>query len=356
MAGALSLPGLLAACGSDDSTTATGSQGGETGAAASSTASGTVSVLGFANYDLPEFSTDDLKVKWTPLATTSELYTKTAQAGTFDIAQPADVTLATMVELGRLDPMDESRVPNFANLSPAITSDDSSYRIDGKLYGVPMAYYFTYALYDKKQMAKPKVFEDMLAPELKGKIGLADDIFIMLILGQLAGFNTGVFTEEQFDQIQKMLERLKPQVGTVYPFGADINLLARGEIAMTPHSFLNGIANARKAGIDADWAYFGSYGGLDIFAMVKGAKNPDGAYALIDHVLTDPVQTAMGDKTYSHPVVTGAGESAATKEFGSLEEAVKNAPIVGAIPPEGSDGKVGFAEWSQVFQDFKASL
>ena len=358
MAGALILPAWLAACGSDDADGGSAATGGTTtGGAAPAAASGTVSVLGFSNYDLPEFSTDDVSVKWTPLATTSELYTKTAQAGTFDIAQPADVTLATMVDLGRLDPLDESRIPNFSKLAPEATAAESSFRINGELYGVPMAYYFVYTLYDKKQMAQPpKVYEDLLAPELKGKLGLADDIFIVLILGQLAGFNTGVFTEEQLEQIQKMLNQLKPQVASVYAFGSEINLMARGEIAMTPHSFLNGIANAREAGIDAGWANFGSYGGLDIFTIVKGAKNPDAAYEVLNRSLDEAVQTTMADKTYSHPVITGAGESEVTKEFGTLQEAVKNAPIVGAIPPKGSDGKVGFAEWSQVFEDFKASL
>ena len=60
-------------------------------------------------------------------------------------------------------------------------------------------------------------------------------------------------------QTKQLLDQLKPQVQSVYPFGGSPSLFSRGEIAATVHSNLNEIDLVRKAGVDAGAGFFGSF-------------------------------------------------------------------------------------------------
>lgn len=340
----------LAACGTG---------GSSTGAAAAHAAgTGNINVLGWGNYQVPALDTPGITTKWTELILTSELYTKTAQPGTFDIVNPSVMNVGTMVELNRVQPIDRSRVPNLANTIESFSGAKGLLGPDGNLYALPFQYYFSYSVWNNKQTTQPRTFEDLMRPELKGKLGLLDDSFTLVVIGMLAGFNTGNFTEQQLEQIKGMLERLKPQVGSVYPFGGSVNLLARGEITMTIHSLADEIKLVREAGVDAGWAYFGSYGGLDTLALAKGAPNADAAYTYLDHMLSAPAQVGLSNTVFEVPVVKGVQDQITTdiKSLGTLDEMLQRAPVLSSIPAKGSNGMVGFAEWAEVWDAYRASF
>lgn len=346
LAGAFSLSGLLAACGSTAETTSVGA------------ASGAVNVLGWTDYNAPELNVDGISANWTPLTMSSDLYTKTQQAGTFDIGMPTSFLFGTMLDLDLVEPLDEDRLPNLKNIDPGLDMSWARAQ-DGKLYAVPLLTYWSYAIWDKAVTSQPQTFEDLMKPELKGKVGLLDDQITMNILAALTGdYDGGPFTEEKLDEVLDMLERLRPQVGSVYPFGGSVNLFSRKEISVTIHSNLPEIRHVREAGVDAGAGFFGTYIGVDGLCMIKGAKNPDAVYDYLDHSLTAEVQAAVTAESGTAVTVKGAEDMASdvVTEFGGVSNILENGLILSPIPAESSDGVVGFSEMSQVWQEFKESL
>ena len=91
-----------------------------------------------------------------------------------------------MMDLDRVEPLDESRLPNLANVAPLVSQHESWARGAGnKLYMSPLVLFWIYTIWNKQLTTAPKTFSDLLKPELKGKIGVLDDEVPLFIL---AGF------------------------------------------------------------------------------------------------------------------------------------------------------------------------
>ena len=341
VAGALAVPGVLARA-----------------ATASSNAS-SINVLMWNNYNVPGMKMPNVKATWTYMSVTQDLFTKTAQAGTFDVVNPASVDTVDMVKAGRLQPLDPSKIPNLSQIDPAVAAAQKNWAfVGGKRYAVPLVYYHSYAIWNKKKTSQPKTFQDLLKPELKGKVGVSDDDFWIHVMGNLAGFKGALYTHQQLDTIIKMFQKLKPQVGTVYPYGNEPEVLSRGTAWVTPNSLLSEIAAVRHAGVNAGAAFFGSYGANDALAIPKGAPNVDAAYAWINHALGATAQASLAAGAVN-PVNAHVPKSKippAVTEFGPLSQQLKHAPIMTNLPATGSGKYVGLADWDSAWEQIKASL
>jgi len=350
LAGALGLSGLLAACGS-------GAVPSSGGAGQAGAGSGTVELLGWSYFDVPTLNSAGVTAKWTPLAAAADLYTKTRRPGTFDLAMPASFQYQTMRDLNLIEPLDESRLPNLANLDPGL---DMSWArgADGQLYGVPVDLFWSYVIWDKAQTVQPKTFRDLLTPELKGKVGLMDEpVTLFVLAGLTEGYDGKEITDERLDTIVGMLDQLRPQVGNLHPFGSGQELLARKEIALTIHALPPELGNARAAGVDADAAFFGSYATVDALSIVKGAKNPDAAYVYMNNFLTPTAQEAVTMVTgTAMSVAGGTSQAPDVRMFGGLANILKNSNMLGPVPAEGSGGVAGISEMARVWAQFKESL
>jgi spermidine/putrescine transport system substrate-binding protein len=348
LAGALSLSSVLAACGTGTGSSASPTSGGGGSA---------INVLGWTDYRAPEMDAAGVTANWTPLAQSPDLYTKTRQAGTFDVGMPTSFLFGTMLDLDLVEPLDESRLPNLGNIDPAVDMS-WAYR-DGKLYMTPLLVYWSYSIWDKTQTTQPRTFEDLFKPELAGKVGLLDDEITMSIIARLSGDYDGApLTEQKLEEVAGMLKRLRPQIGAVYPFGSSVDLLARREIAVTVHSNLPEIRHVREAGVDAGAGFYGSYAGIDGLCIIKGANNTDAAYTYLNHSLTAPVQLSVTAASGTAVTVKGTDGQASdvVQEFGGVANILKNALVLKPIPAEGSDGVAGFADMSTVWREFKESM
>lgn len=270
---------------------------------------------------------------------------------------PTSFLFGTMLDLDIVEPLDESRLANIGNIDPALDMS-WAYR-DGRLHAVPLLTFWSYAIWNKAQTSEPKTIADLMKPELKGKVGLLDDQVTLNIFAKLTGDYDGQpMTEQKFEEVLGILDRLRPQIGSVYSFGSSIDLFSRGEIAVTVHSNLPELRNVRAAGVDAGGAFFGSYAAVDGLCMIKGASNPDAVYAYLDHSLEPAVQAAVTSESETAVTVLGAEDMASdlVREFGGVSNILKNSLILAPIPAESSDGVVGFSEMSRAWQEFKESL
>jgi spermidine/putrescine transport system substrate-binding protein len=239
----------IAACGGDDDS------GGSSGSAKS------LNILTWETYHdqkwLDEFKKQTgIEVKATNVGSPAEMFSKVkANPGQFDIVLATAGWFDQYVKAGLLDQVDESRIPNLANIKLGFPWKDAT-SVDGKLYGVlynwgdqPLAW-----LPDDVKGLDLSKYEDangrlndwnvLWDPALKGKVSIFDDPtsvepMIPLALGYKDPYN---LNEEQFAAFEKKLLELRPQVKRLTSgFDDQTSQLASGEASV---AYLNNVASA----------------------------------------------------------------------------------------------------------------
>ena len=239
----------IAACGGDDDS------GGSSGSAKS------LNILTWETYHdkkwLDEFKKQTgIEVKATNVGSPAEMFSKVkANPGQFDIVLATAGWFDQYVKAGLLEPVDESRIPNLANIKLGFPWKDAT-SVDGKLYGVlytwgdqPLAW-----LPDDIKGLDLSKYEDENGrlndwnvywdPALKGKVSIFDDPtsvepMIPLALGFKDPYN---LNEEQFAAFKKKLLELRPQVKRLTSgFDDQTSQLASGEASV---AYLNNVASA----------------------------------------------------------------------------------------------------------------
>src|SRR5579862_5184823 len=146
VAGAGTLASLIAACG--------GSSSPSTSTAASGLtldkvehATGTVKVLGFSGYQVPQSTPPGMKAKWGYNTTNEQIITKTVQPGSFDLVIITSALLGQLLLLNRIAPIDVSLLPNWSKLDPFFRNTPFI-RADGKIWAIPQHWGYNYTQYN----------------------------------------------------------------------------------------------------------------------------------------------------------------------------------------------------------------
>jgi iron(III) transport system substrate-binding protein len=171
----------------------------------------------------------------------------------------------------------------------------------------------------------PKTMKDLLEPKWKGK---------MTIAGTTTGTQWIGAVVEAYGR--EFLEKIANQDVNVQNIsGAALaELVASGEVPLSPTIFNSNIAVARQKGAPVDWrpidpvvATTGTSG------MVAKAPNPHAALLFLDFLHSKEGQDA----------VLKGGLSSARKDIASLDQKFKKVYIENKYPPEVMERK--FAEW-----------
>ncbi len=107
-------------------------------------------------------------------------------------------------------PLDKSKLPNYSqdNLFDVFYDKPTWFR-DGQLYGVPYAWGLNALVYNPALMEKPTSYEDLLKPELKGKIAFVDDTLATWpIAARMAGLGDK-FPKVTPDEMKAIFDNLK---------------------------------------------------------------------------------------------------------------------------------------------------
>ena len=357
LAGALAATGpaasLLAGCGGSSTAAASAPPT----AAKIAGASGTVNVLGWNYYQVPQFQTSKVKAKWGYLGTNEDTITKSAQSGTFDLTTITSAYEPQLRKANRIQPIDLSLIPNAKNMDPVFLNTPST-RYQGKVWGVPMEWGYGYVEYDTRHTTKPTSFADLMAPSLRRKIGIPDDAFALITT---FAFFTGQpnptqLTGSQFKEVMAALNKFKPQVLTVHQYGEEPALIARGDIAVDFPAYGPSFLTARQSGAKTEITLLGAWSYIDCWTMYEGA-NQELAYAYINQSLEPAAQHACVTKGAAFPVVDAAiGALPSELRYATPASIIRKAPIVQGPPADSSGGLVPFSEWIHAWEQFKASI
>ena len=305
----------LAAC-------APGSGGGA--AAPTATAGGSagpvtreINMYTWGDYDDPEVLKEWGKVALDSFGSNEEMISKLQAAnGTsgYDIVVPTHNFLPQMVQAGLLQPLDKSKLPNFANLEESAINQEFD---PDNQYSVPKAWGIAGFAYDttviKRELTSWKDFWDAAQNEAAGKTSLLEDA------SEVAAayfFSQGIdpFTTDE-GQLQQYHDFILGIAGNIEAFESYPSSTISQNGRVLAQAWNGDARNGIITNNDKDRYKFvvptdGATRFQDNWCIPVGAPNPDGAHDFINHVL-DPKISLQELEYIGYPTgVKGVEEAA----------------------------------------------
>jgi spermidine/putrescine transport system substrate-binding protein len=337
-------------------------------------AAGTVSMFGWQDYDaglrVGDFlKREEIEVSFTPIGNNDEIISRLSAggAGQIDIVTPYMGYIPFMVAADLLEPVDESLVPNLANV-PEVFRNDSNIVVNGKRYAVPFTWGSGPMAYDPAVIpAAPESWMDIFKPEYKGKVGMMDDPIGNQMLAAILATDAKVptmLTADQLNQATEFLIKLKKDQlrQLAVSWGELANALARSEVVITfsGGEFLKKFAADAGKKIEFTYPKEGTFAWLDSYCIAKGAPNLEAAHKCANQALEIEAQVAFGEKTFQAIVVKEAIDklqpsTRSLYPYDNLGEFEKKAKFF-PMPPLEPDGKhASYSDWQAAYQRFKAA-
>ncbi|MGQ0485042.1 MAG: ABC transporter substrate-binding protein [Hyphomicrobiales bacterium] len=244
--------------------------------------------------------------------------------GAYDVVLVNNIYVMDAAKEGLIQPIDTSKIGNFADLAPALRDSDRFVK-DGKHWAAPWVWGLTSFAYNSDKIKdRPDSLEVLWDPKYAGKIGMRDDAMEAV---QIAALATGQDMNNPADmgKIKEKLMALKPQLKTFWSSEDEWNKhFAAGdyEIAIFWSGSASRSKKAKRLPVEFDVPKEGAIGWFDGLAVAANAPNPDGAHAFIDY---------MVDPSFYVPWDTdvGAPASANLKAIAALPADAMNRAVLG---------------------------
>jgi spermidine/putrescine-binding protein len=350
----------LAACGGSSSDASNSSTAPT--AAQIASASGSIKVFGWQQYDQPSvLNSGPVKAQWTQMSSSSEVPIKIKPKHSFDVFVSSANDMASFLETKRLAPIDTSLLKNYNSIPAALRNNPNWAGPDKNIYGVPFAVTPGVTAYDASKTSEPKTMQDLLKPDLKGQIGVYDDPILLLSFAR--GLNVGdpnapekVTAQQLQDTVVPYLKKLAPQIKTFYPYGGEVQLFNRGDIKVAFQSYGSLITSSSKNGAKVEPSLLGAVSYADALSVLNDGKQA-ASMRWIDNAISPTVQPAMATKALTNSVV-GRASGLPGPLDAPLEQILKEAPVIGPIPPVGQPGYkyVTREDLAKIWNSFKQSL
>jgi spermidine/putrescine transport system substrate-binding protein len=243
----------------------------------------------------------------------SELLAKIQAGGTnADIIMPSQYRLRDFTTQNLIQPIDESKIPNFKNLYKSVQNADYMFS-DGKRISVPYAFGVTGLVYNEKLTGGPITsWKSAWDPKYSGRIVMEDSESWIYAAAMLLGYRLSELTTDTDAKLAavkaKMIEQ-KPLLLTLYHGVEEMKtLLASGDaiIAQTDDGLAWGMQKDGQTNIKVIVPEEGASGWQDQFCIPVGAAHPDLAHAWINHMLSAEVASKFTIDTGYLSVVEAA--------------------------------------------------
>ncbi len=246
-----------------------------------------------------------IKVNYDTYASNEEMLAKLqAGASGYDVAIPSDYVVHIMIKQGMLEPLDLTKIPNFANLDKRFINRDYD---PGNKYTVPYQWGTSALVYDKTKVpVEPKSWADLWDPKYKGRLVMLDDEREMLGMAlQVLGYDRNSTDPDQIQKAEQKLIDLKPNIllfdssvpeNSIISGDAWAGLVYNGNASLAYRSDPNVVYICPTEGCGI-W--------FDNLAIPKGAPHMDAALAFLNWVL-DPQQSCLITEEFPYSSVNSA--------------------------------------------------
>lgn len=244
--------------------------------------------------------------------------------GTYDVVLINNTFTGQAADEGLIQPIDPSKIANFADLTPELR-DSASFNRDGKLFGVAWVWGVTSFAYNTDVIKeRPESIEALWDSKFAGHVGWRDDAVESV---QLAAIATGqdMNSPTDLDKVKDKLRALKPQIKTFWSSEDEWNKhLAAKDYDIAVY-WSGSAARSKKAfhlPVDFVIPREGAIGWYDGLSIAANAPNPDGAHQFIDFMVSPEFYVKWDTDV-------GAPASANAKANTQLPEQALNRAVLG---------------------------
>jgi spermidine/putrescine-binding protein len=336
-------------------------------------ASGDLQIMAWEGFDLNQELADWLKqngvtVEFSAMGSQDDVTNKFSVPNPppFDAAEYNQGYSDLYLEVLKITkPLDTAKLPNYNkdNLFDVFYDKPTWYR-NGQLYGVPYAWGLNSLVYNPAMMAKPTSYEDLLKPELKGKIAIVDDTLATWpIAARLAGLGDKFpnVTKDEMKAIYDNFKRFRDQTRTIsLTYGDVVSLFASGEIAALFCGWTGIPVETAKQNVKTEYVIpkEGAATWCDAWFMPPSVDNPDTAYEFMNLAISPEIQAKVAARNSSGVVSSKAvdmlpAETKALFDYSDVPGIFKSSPLLG-IPPLESTEFATYADWVAAWNEFKA--
>lgn len=232
--------------------------------------------------------------------------------GNMDIATPDHGYTPVMAEIGILEPLDISRLPNFGDMFEFFRTMPGP-SVDGVQYGLPYTWGSVPLMYNPEFVKEPPTsWLDIMKPEYKGKVALVNDVIGVMIPFTMTAANTMQptrITQDQLDDAIDLIIKIKTEHARTIAsgYGELADLFASGEVVMA-QAWEPVAAWAGDKGTKLDWVIpkEGTWTLVDCLAIIRDAPHMDEAYTLLNNGLTGPAQAHVANVNTTGATVKSA--------------------------------------------------
>jgi putative spermidine/putrescine transport system substrate-binding protein len=224
--------------------------------------------------------------------------------GTLDIAHFSGADAFELNEQGIWETLDLSKIPNYANVRPALRTP----------YFVPWVFGGVTLAYNPKYIKEaPTSLADLWNPKYAGKLGVLDQSFFNWIyMAALVGGGKMNNVDAAWAKLAEMKQAMKPRI---YPTHQQLAAGFQNEEIWISANYSARIAQWAKDGVSVRSAY-PKEGAITIIfgaAMPKKARNKDAAYHYLNSLLDPKALGAYSTASMYAPSTTNAELSAETR-------------------------------------------
>jgi len=247
------------------------------------------------------------KVNAAYMGTSDELVGKLrgGAASNYDVISPSSDVASMLAHSGLLAPLDLSKVENYSQISPQLTSLPLV-KDGGKVYGVPLTWGPNPLLYDTTYFATaPASWSALWDPKLKGKISVWDDLSTVYMAAQVLGFDrhdpNAVYnlTDDQLNQVKQKLITLKPNIRKMWTSGGELTNLFQSHEVVAAMGWPLMTNQLRRAGfsIAETIPREKTTGWIDHLMITASSDNKELAYRFLNFMISAQTQKQLSDVT-----------------------------------------------------------
>jgi putative spermidine/putrescine transport system substrate-binding protein/spermidine/putrescine transport system substrate-binding protein len=293
----------------------------------------TLSLLVWEGYADPLFvkafeEQHQCKVSASYMGSSDELVAKLrgGSAGNYDVISPSSDVATSIASTGLAEPLDLSKVPDYSQLSPQLTSLPLV-RMKGSVYGVPFMWGPDPLLYDTTVFAQPPDTWNVLwDAKYRGKISVWDDLSTVYMAAQVLGFDKPDpsqlynLTDEQLEAVKKKLLELKPNIRKMWSTGGELTNLFQNHEVVAAMGWPLMTNQLRKINFPVGETIpkENTTGWIDHLMITAGSDNKDLAHEFLEYMITAQTQKQVTDVTGYTPANPQAAKFMTADEVKSL--------------------------------------
>lgn len=275
-----------------------------------------------------EFSRETgIKVNYSTYESNEAMYAKISllKGEGYDVVFPSTYYVAKMAKAGLVQPIDQSRLTNLANIDPALLN--KAYDPNNK-FSLPFMWGSTGIAVDTAVIDAAEItsWNSLWDAKYQGKLQLSDDVREVFQLALMALGHDG--NSQNPAEIEAAFNHLKALMPNVRSFNSDAQHAGflNGDISLGVVWAAEAVrANSEKPSVQYLFPQEGAIFWIDCMVIPSGAKNADAAHKFIDFLLRPDVAKRMVENTgYSTT-------NLAARPL--LDEATRNNPAI-FPPPE----------------------